>query len=261
MDESINTENLGLIQSRGIGDIVIALPIAGFYRDQGHTIFWPICEEFVSHFRDTVPWVNWVPVPTDERGNFFYNTPVEYLGALGITEAICLYQALSGHPEFSQRPEFQIMSFDQYKYAVAGVPFLEKWNLNKYITRNSQRELALFDQVTSGSPYVVTHLAGSDYAASIDIQDWIPGDYDIIEITEQTDNIWDWLTVLERAQAIVAIDSVFANLVDQMRIADSVDSYFIPRSHIQLTPVLGCAWSILDPSPDTAQRISIFRSA
>ena len=54
---------LGIIQSRGIGDIVIALPIAKEYADQGNEIYWPICEDFVSHFKDTAPWVNWLPVP------------------------------------------------------------------------------------------------------------------------------------------------------------------------------------------------------
>ena len=202
-------------------------------------------------------------MPTDPRGDFFYDTPVEYLKQLGITEAICLYQSLSNHPEFSQRPEFQIMSFDQYKYAVSGVPFLEKWRLPEYITRDPSREQALYDQLISDhTPYVVTHLTGSDYRASVgDITHWVNPDWKIIDITERTDSIWDWMLILERAEAIVTVDSVFANLVDQMGIAKTVDSYFIPRSHIQLTPVLGHAWTILDPDPATLNRITVFRSA
>lgn len=263
MDNNIKTDNkkLGIIQSRGIGDILIAIPIAGHYHQQGHEIYWPICEEFVSHIEHSVPWVNWVPVPTDPQGNFFYNTPTAYLTHLGVTDTICLYQSLTSHPEFSQRPEFQIMSFDQYKYSVAQVPFLDKWRLPEYITRNTERETQLFDQVTSGKPYVVTHLRGSNFNAQVEVRDWVPSDdWDIIDITERTDSVWDWLTVLERAEAIVTVDSVFANLVDQMGIAKTVDCYFVPRSHIQLTPVLGGNWSILDPDADTLARISIFRS-
>lgn len=250
---------LGIIQTRGLGDILIALPIAYHYHTQGREIYWPILDEWVPQMEATASWVKWLPVPQD-RGTFFYDVPMTLLGEQGVEEVICLYQALSGHPEFSSRPEFQIMSFDQFKYAVAQVPFLNKWKLNACVHRNLDREQALYDRVYKGNPYVVTHLSGSDYTARVNIQELIPEGWDIIEITEVTDSIWDWLTVLERAEAIVVVDSVFANLVDQMRIADSVDSYFIPRSHIQLTPVLGCDWTVLDPGADVIKRISVFRS-
>lgn len=249
---------LGILQSRGIGDIIIALPIADYYRDQGHTIYWPICAEFISHFEHTVPWINWIPVPTDRQGAFFYDTPVDYLQQLGVTDCICLYQALSGHPEFSARPEFQIQSFDQYKYSVAGVPFLKKWQLSNCITRQLDRELQLKQSVTDGRPYVVTHLIGSDHVCDLDIAHLIPTDWQIVPVTAHTDCIMDWITTLQHAEAIVAVDSVVANLVDQLGIAQQVDSYFIPRSHIQLSPVLGWDWTILEPSESIRQRISIF---
>jgi hypothetical protein len=39
------------------------------------------------------------------------------------------------------------------------------------------------------------------------------------------------------------VDSVYANLVDQLNIG--TDRYFIPRSHIGLTPVQGQEWTWL----------------
>jgi hypothetical protein len=73
----------------------------------------------------------------------------------------------------------------------------------------------------------------------------VPSDWQIIEITPSiTNNVFDWLTILERAQSLILVDSVFANIVDQMNIGD--DRYFIPRSHIGLTPVLGNHWTWLD---------------
>ena len=120
---------LGIIQSRGIGDIVIALPIAKHYADQGNEIYWPICEDFVSHFKDVAPWVNWMAVPVDATGEFFLNTPLERLASVGITEeddVIYLYQYLSSVPEKTDPDLFAMMKFDQYKYAAAGVAFRDR---------------------------------------------------------------------------------------------------------------------------------------
>jgi hypothetical protein len=170
-------------------------------------------------------------------------------------EIICLYNSLTGHPEFRARPEFQIMKFDQYKYAVAGVPFREKWHLSQCITRNPEREQALWDRVVTNDHYVVLHLNGSDHRAEFD-PSAIPPEWQTIEIESQSSCIFDWLQILEGAQSIVCVDSVFANLVDQLGINN--DLYLIPRSHIQLTPVLGQAWQVLEPEPAVAQRVRIF---
>ena len=172
-------------------------------------------------------------------------------------EIICLYQSLSGHPEFLARPEFQITKFDQIKYHIANVPFVEKWKLADCITRDPAREQALYDKVVSNENYVAYHIRGSDCQASFDV-DMIPADWQAIEITEETDSVFDWLKVLEGAQSLILIDSVYSNIVDQMSIGD--DRYFIPRSHIHLTPVLGGLWTMLDPGPETLKRITVFRS-
>ncbi len=253
-------QKLGLIQSRGIGDIVIALPIARWYNNEGYDIYWPICEEFVSNVKDTVPWVNWIPIAKD-HGAFFYDVPMQKFNELGIENFICLYQSLTAHTELSSRPEFQITKFDQLKYHAAQVPFLEKWNLSECITRDPEREQKLRNQldIRDNEPYVVVHLEGSDHRASYDPA-WIPSGWRIIEVGTLTDSVFDWIGILENAQAIVAVDSIISNLVDQLGINNVVDSYFIPRSHIHLTPVLGGPWTTLDPGADVLKRISIFRS-
>ena len=234
------SKKLGIIQSRGLGDLVIALPIARYYADQGWDIVWPICEEFIPHMQPVAPWVQWVPVTTD-RGAFFYDIPLQRLRNLKCDEILCLYQALTGH-KFHEEKYFQHTSFDQYKYIQAGVPFLNKWRLAECITRNPEREQALYDKVVQNPNYVVVHLQGSDHKASYD-PSIVPQDWQTIEITEQTDCIWDWLKVLENAQSLILVDSVFANIVDQLGIGD--DRYFISRSHIGLTPVHGQHWTWL----------------
>lgn len=235
-------KKLGIIQSRGLGDIIISLPIARFYYDQGYDVFWPICQEFFPSMESAASWVYWIPMPTDRAGEFFYSTPMAALEEMGCEEIIPLYNALSQHPEFSQEPYFQHTKFDQYKYIRAGVPFLHKWRLQECITRNTQREQDLYKKLVKQSDYVVVHLDGSDYRAEFD-RKIIPKNWQTIEIKPQTDNIFDWLTILEKAQSLILVDSVYANLVDQLNIG--TDRYFLPRSHIQLTPTLGQDWTWL----------------
>lgn len=237
-------QRLGIIQSRGLGDIVIALPIAHHYHRNGWEIHWPICREFLPHFEHTVPWVNWHTVTTDP-GSFFLEQPRDILNRIGIDQELCLYQALTNQ-DFHTAAWFQYTKFDQYKYIRAGVNFLEKWQLAQCITRNREREQELYHKIVRQDRYCVMHLEGSDHRAEFD-RSVIPRDWQQIEITgRETLSIFDWITVLERAEAIVCVDSVFSNLVDQLSI-DS-DLYLIPRSHIGLTPVYAQNWQWLEKS-------------
>jgi hypothetical protein len=250
---------LGIIQSRGLGDICLALPIAKHFHDQGNEIIWPICQEFWPSFRDSVPWIKWVPIPTDADGDFFYSEPIKRLKSFKCKEHICLYQSLNIVPELSQVPWFQVQKFDECKYTSAGVPFVKKWTLDKCITRSPEREQKLYDHVVKQPLYYVTHTEGSSYSTEPDLSA-IPEDWQRITITDQeTDCIFDWLKVIEGAQALIAIDSIIANMVDQLQL--DIDKYWIPRSHIHLTPVLGSVWTILEPPEDSIAAQKIFRSS
>jgi len=237
----MSKKKLGIVQSRGLGDIVISIPIAGHFRDQGWEIHWPVLESFIPNLQNNVPWVKWIPVPFDPPGRYFYDVPMQRLKNFKVDETLCLYQALTGH-KFHEEKYFQFTKFDQYKYIQAGIPFLNKWKLAEYITRDKVREQALYDRLVTNDNYVVVHRKGSDFEVDVDYS-IVPEGWQTIEITEQTDCIFDWLTILERAQSLILVDSVFANLVDQLNIGE--DRYFIQRSHIGLTPVLGQHWTWL----------------
>jgi hypothetical protein len=249
----IKKQRLGIIQSRGCGDIIIALPIARFYHDQGWHVHWPVTDIWVEQLEHHAPWVKWIPIKADS-GEFFYDIPMERLKNFKCDEIICLYQALSGHPELVKEPYFQHTSFDQYKYIRAGVPFLHKWRLAECITRDAAREQAMYDRVVQNEKYVVTHLTASHSTAGFDAS-VIPEDWQIIPITNDG-YIFDWLKVIELAESIVMTDSVMANLVDQLNIGN--DRYFIPLNHIQLTPVFGNDWTWLD-NPTIDSRVKIFK--
>lgn len=251
------SKKLGIIQSRGLGDLIIALPIAKHYKDEGYEILWPVCAEFVSHMQSVCDWVKWIPVPTDPQGKFFYDEPMARLKNFKCDEIICLYQSLTGKPEFAARPYFQIQKFDEYKYTTAGVPFHKKWTLKDCITRNPAREQALYDKLVRNPNYCVVHTKGSSYEFTPDLR-ILPDDWQIIKIEELTDSVFDWLKIIEGAQAAILLDSVMSNLVDQLDI--DIDKYWIPRSHIQLTPVLGSQWTIMDCPEDSLAARPIFSS-
>lgn len=252
-------KKLGIIQSRGLGDIAMALPIANFYHQRDWEVFWPICQEFVPSFKDTAPWVNWISMPTDARGDFFYNEPIRQLTATGCDEIMCLYQSLNVVPELSDVPWFQIQKFDEFKYTKAGVPFLHKWRLNDCIKRDRDQEQKLYNRLVKKDEYFVTHTKGSSFSVTPNL-DSIPAEWQHIEIEENvTDNVFDWLSIIEGAQAVILLDSIFANIVDQLDI--NVDKYWIPRSHIHLTPVLGSNWTILDPPPGSLAAQKLFAAS
>jgi hypothetical protein len=248
---------IGIIQSRGLGDILMTLPIARYYLDHlGYDeVVWPICEEFWSSVKETASWVHWIPIPTDTKGDFFWTEPNKRLKALNVSDIVCLYQSLNIRPELSKVPFFQLQKFDEFKYSKAGVPFLRKWTLAECITRNPEREKNLYDKLVKSEKYAVIHSEGSTFSFRPDTSSF-PEDWQQIEITEQTDCIFDWLKIIEGAEAVVMIDSVFSNMVDQLKIEG--DKYWLPRSHIHLTPVLGTEWTILEPPPGSTAAQKIF---
>jgi hypothetical protein len=117
------------------------------------------------------------------------------------------------------------------------VPFREKWNLQ--IVRNSERESRLFQDVVTSSNFIVCHLQASNVRAELDVKA-IAGDREIVQITNRTESIFDWLAVIERASLRVMIDSCFSNLTEQLRIPGS--KIFIRRSQMSLTPVMLSDW-------------------
>lgn len=231
---------IGIIQSRGLGDLIIALPIAYNYHKDGHEVFWPICEEFMPTMTKSAPWVNWIPLKTDTHGNFFYFHAYGNLKYRELDEIICLYQYLSSQPELSDPTIFPILKFDQYKYAKVGMALKDKLLLPQCITRDPAVEDRVYEQAVTRDRYICVHLEGSDRRVELDFSDIDPA-VQVVEIRPGfTDNIFDWLKVLEGAESLYMIDSCFSNMVDGFDICR--DKWFIKRSKMDLTPVLLSDW-------------------
>jgi len=89
---------IGLIQTRGIGDIIIALPIADYFLQRGDEVHWPIGEQFVRIFQPVKPEVNFIPVPTVPETGYFYRTPIALLSDLRCDRIVTLYSSMRSNP-------------------------------------------------------------------------------------------------------------------------------------------------------------------
>ena len=236
---------LGIIQTRGLGDIVIAVPIAMYYIERGCEVYWPIDSEFIPSFQDSFPKINFIPVDKAVTGisteEYFYNSPLNELKKITCNSIICLYSHLTGFDLGNNRLR-ESLSFDAYKYAVAKVPFSEKWNFAP--KRNAVREGKLFEllQLNPTDSYNVIQNEGSNFIA--DIENYInEKELRTINISPLTNNIFDWIGVIERANHVYLVDSVYSNIVEQLDICNK-KSLFL-RSPSPMTPVLKNGWSFI----------------
>ena len=232
-----------ILLTGGLGDIVIALPIAHHFYQQGHEILWPILPRFAPTCKAAAPWVNWfvVPVEPDEHKPMSW---LDYFTLCGLPEFCRLDEDFLNLMDITpNRNETDMhLKFDQHRYAKAGLPFLMKWNLADCITRYHDQEKALKEKVvTPGVPYVVAHLQGSSSKRDVDFEDIEAAGGKVVIIEPGlTDNVFNWLTVLEDADVLYMYDSVFANIVDQMKLTNP--KIFYRRSEMQMTPVMGMNW-------------------
>ncbi len=240
------SDKIGIIQTRGMGDNIIALPIARWFADRGHDVYWPIDSRWVDAFSYAEPNVTFLPVdhPNKEGPahvvpvSFLWNEPLKLIQAAGCTKMLPLYMNVIQNEALI--PLERWCKFDEFKYQVAGVPFREKWNLK--IRRNYQRETALTDSLQLKAPYAVAHIKSSGVHVPLDVAQHFAGGLPVVEIDERTDNPFDWLGVIEGASKILCVDSCYANLIEQLNMGPDGKVLFL-RSDVAYTPVLQNGWN------------------
>lgn len=232
----------GIIQTRGLGDIVIAAPIAMHFIEKGHEVYWPIDSDFIDPFSYALPEIKFIPVDKSITGSdsadFFIEHPKRMLADRGCQSVHILYSFLTGY-QFGHVHLANSLTFDAYKYAVSGVPFEKKWTLK--IRRNPLREAEIFNilNINPSEKYSVIHENGSNYETNLSekIED---KNIKIIKISNITDNFLDWLGVIENSSEAHLIDSVYSNIVDQLGF--EIKKYYYPRSNVSFTPVMRTHW-------------------
>lgn len=236
---------IGIVQTRGMGDILIAAPIAAYWIALGHEVFWPIDAESLSAFSFALPRIRFLPVDKSATGartaEFFVEYPKKILAESGCERVHTLYSFLTGY-DFGRGKLYESVSFDSYKYIVTDVPFLEKWNLD--IRRNPIREAELFGRLglSPDEAYVVCHERGTFFRHdfSEECRRRYPG-LRIVKIEPVTDNFLDWLGILDCCSAFFSVNSVYLNLVDQLGLP--CEKYVKFDAPAQWTPILGRKWT------------------
>ncbi len=232
---------IGLIQTRGIGDIVIALPIAAWHLRQGHEVPWPVDAQWLPFLQAAAPQVSFLPVDAALRGTLAYmlDEPRRLLQAQGCDKIVSLYSYVKGRADLVEPRLAGSLKFDEYKYAVAGVPFAEKWALQ--LVRDRPAEQRLIERLGLSGPYAVVHDQGSNFRFDIQIPAAVSAQLQVVRIEPLTVNPFDWIGVLEGASMLAMIDSCFSNLVEQMDLGRN--RHFFLRSAVGFTPVFRNAWT------------------
>lgn len=106
-------------------------------------------------------------------------------------------------------------NFDEAFYKQVGLNFKKRWEDFK-IERNYSKELELFDKMNFSSGYVFLH-DGSERNLSIDRTKIKNQNLKVIVPSfDLTDNIFDYLTLIERAEEIHCMDSSFKLMIDSV---------------------------------------------
>jgi hypothetical protein len=231
-------KRLGIILPGKIGDIIICLPIAKYYHDMGCEIYWPIYSSIIDNFTQNIDYVNFLPLnmvnfnPIVDSENLLKNLKCEILD-LAFTSPGS-FDRKNSHNFVNQNE----LSFDQFRYKLANVPFENKWTLK--FNRNHDREQDLYKKLVT-QEYCLTHLDGSDERSNVKITN--QKDHEIIEIKPISKSIFDWTYTIENAKVLVMFDSCFANLIEQINIPNR--KFFIKRSEPIRTPILKNEWIII----------------
>lgn len=267
-------KKLGIIQVRGLGDCVIVLPIAKWYHDLGYEVFFAIDDRFYEQFQAAAPYCTFIPVPfssfNPQHGilnEYWYELPHLLLREQGCKEILSfpqheclilnrpnldpivrerLMSRLTGTAErrMWETHAYKHLKADEFRYSIANVPLKEKWNL--FLQRDTEREQALYTKLVDPSKQqMVCHLEGSNFSVDVQSIPYDPATTQVISITrEHTPNLFDWLLLLEKAESIVLIDSLYFNIVEQLNFANT-KKYFIRRSPRESNPVMGNLWEFV----------------
>lgn len=239
---------IGLLQTHALGDIIIALPIAQYFIREGHEVYWPIDEIYLAMIEEAIEEkIQFIPIRRSENAflslDYFVNVPISRLKSIGCDKIFPLYSALGqAGKEIINETYFNSLKFDEYKYAISGVPFQEKWNLK--IRRNTQREKSLVEKLNIKKSFILVHeIAGDGEVTKISLPYEIKSNFQIISISHLTNSIFDWLGAYELASGIFLIDSAHSNLVEQLNIG--INKHLKVRSSVNFTPVFKNGWIFL----------------
>jgi len=237
-----------------IGDLIITAPIAYQYILEGRKVYWPILKQYFSSFNSAFEEIKWISFESSERLMYRdVNSIINDIQKTNTnTEILDLgFDFIDTESITTQYTNQKYYTFDEYKYHLANVDISNKWNLKQYLKRNHQREQKLFNDLVRKDKYIVIQEKSSDQEIKINLESK-DLQIQIIKIYPVTNNIFDWLLILEKATSLLLIESCFSNLVDQLQIQNpeqvlilkNLDYYhgILPNGKIKGCPILKNKW-------------------
>ena len=206
-------KTIGIIQPGKLGDLIICLPIAKYYHDQGFEVHWPVFNNFAPMMTEVVDYVKYIPVSND-----VYKCVPEAYEYFKKKKPTTLFDIAATFPGSKCTEEYVALGdgygeekFDQFKYRKCNVPFELKWKLE--YKRDLRSEQKVYDDMIKSEKYDVI----STKHSRGDINVRFASKYPIIQVNENY-NIFHWRKVLENAKCIGLVDSAMANLVEQLNL-------------------------------------------
>jgi hypothetical protein len=248
---------LTIIQPGRIGDILLTLPIALYYYSRGYSIIWPISKDYIW-FKEYIKFLEVVEVGTMEP-------PYKKLvtDSKKYSEGKVLDLSIGfGDGKLDTEWKSSNLSFDEWKYKKAEVPFEQRYNLPLCLSRNHKKEkdlllgvvsrkINLTEEIKNKKPtrrFITVHSSGTNRRFF---------DFNIEEIHTKIRpingySVIDWLSVLKNSQEIFTVDSCIGILVELFQMKPKYGRHFHKWTEYYndqqlrlLTPKISNDWQIV----------------
>lgn len=246
-------KKIGIIRPCKIGDIIISLPIGKYYFDKGYDVYWPIMSKYYQMFNEVAGhYIKFIP--TTNSDFFALNAAKGELVDRKILNTLNLsFNNIGSFDDLNSIGYADSkLTFDQYIYLLAEVPFHYKWNLE--IKRNLTEEERVFKQFVENEKYSACH-----FEVNYNRYGWQKGEQTrngyfnlcknkiknkTIEISEdkKVKSVFYWIKVLENSDQLFLVDSSLMNLVEALQIKN--EKYLLIKAfdHPKGTPVTKSNW-------------------
>lgn len=137
----------------------------------------------------------------------------------------------------------QDVNFDKAFYKQFNLDFKKRWS-SFHVSRNEKSEKALLEKLDIKGPYLFVH---SDEPRGMKIERMIDSGVRIIRAkTSLSENMFDYLSLIEGAEEIHCIESSFMFMIDSFPIDKPLFAHRYARSYpARNTPTLRLPWKIL----------------
>lgn len=246
---------IGIIRPCKIGDLIISLPIGKYYFDKGYDVYWPIMSKYYQMFHEVAGhYINFIPITNSDF--FVVNSAKQELINKNISNILNLtFNVGTFSDENSLGYARTKLTFDQYIYKLAEVPFEYKWNLE--IKRNLIEEERVFKQFIENEKYSACH-----FEVDYNKYGWQKGEqtrngyFNIcknkiknktVEINQdkKIKSLFYWIKVLENSDQLFLVDSSPMNLVEALQIKNEKYLLIKALDHPKGTPVTKSNWIII----------------